>query len=309
MPTNSQILMTLSFLETISEGFGADEPTIPFLRCLAEHAPTERGRRNICQDILSTQDDNHEITVSRLRSLAERYRTGLIIPMAAQGGRTPSVTEHPSRFPAEIDASVIGNLIQEAKLDSHTLRGLTLRRDNFRSLLSGKIDYKSYELEKVQLETPNDTTELTEVAHILPFSLSVGTKDRDTEIQRKAHVWEVISRFAGNDALIHDLNGQDINRLGNVLTLTATERNVFGRLKCWLEAIDGQPNTYCVAGRRAIPDPRLLEIHAACAKVAHASGMGEYIDSVLRDLEDLQVLPENGSSDALMFALNRVSVY
>lgn len=58
-----------------------------------------------------------------------------------------------------------------------------------------------------------------------------------------------------------------------------------------------------------VPDPRYLALHAACAQVAHASGMGEYIDRILRDMEDMRVLPEDGCSDVLTFALHGISVY
>jgi len=54
----------------------------------------------------------------------------------------------------------------------------------------------------------------------------------------------------------------------------------------------------------SLPDPRYLRIHAACAKVAHLSGAGEYVDAVFRDMESIRVLATNGSSaEALGYAL------
>ena len=44
------------------------------------------------------------------------------------------------------------------------------------------------------------------------------------------------------------------------------------------------------------PDPRYLRIHAACARVAHLSAAGEYILTVLRDMETTVVLAKDGSS-------------
>lgn len=53
-----------------------------------------------------------------------------------------------------------------------------------------------------------------------------------------------------------------------------------------------------------LPDPRYLKIHAACARVAHLSGAGEYIQDIFRDMEECRVLAEDGSTaDMLNFAL------
>jgi len=45
-----------------------------------------------------------------------------------------------------------------------------------------------------------------------------------------------------------------------------------------------------------LPDRRYLRVHAACAKVANMSGAGEFIDRMLRDMEDIRVLAADGSS-------------
>lgn len=52
--------------------------------------------------------------------------------------------------------------------------------------------------------------------------------------------------------------------------------------------------------KRPLPDPRYLELHAACARVAHLSGAAEYIDQILREEEVTKVLAfDGGSSDLL----------
>ena len=48
------------------------------------------------------------------------------------------------------------------------------------------------------------------------------------------------------------------------------------------------------------PDPRLLALHAICARVAHMSGSAEYFDQVERDKEEMNVLALDGSSSALL---------
>lgn len=52
-----------------------------------------------------------------------------------------------------------------------------------------------------------------------------------------------------------------------------------------------------------LPSPRYLEIHAACCRIAHLSGAAEYIDNLLRAVEELDVLAEDGgSADVLAYA-------
>jgi hypothetical protein len=55
-----------------------------------------------------------------------------------------------------------------------------------------------------------------------------------------------------------------------------------------------------------IPSPKLIALHAACAKVAHLSGAGAYIDKLDRDADDLDVLAgDGGSSDVLTHVILR----
>ena len=48
------------------------------------------------------------------------------------------------------------------------------------------------------------------------------------------------------------------------------------------------------------PDPLLLGLHAACARVAHMSGAAEFFDQIERDAEDIMVLAFDGSSAPLL---------
>ncbi len=50
----------------------------------------------------------------------------------------------------------------------------------------------------------------------------------------------------------------------------------------------------------ALPDPDLIGLHAACARVAHLSGAAEYFDRLERDVEDATVLASDGSSAYLL---------
>lgn len=53
-----------------------------------------------------------------------------------------------------------------------------------------------------------------------------------------------------------------------------------------------------------LPSSELLALHAACAQAAHLSGAGEYVDQVLKDMEEIGVLARDGtSSDVLYHAI------
>lgn len=55
-----------------------------------------------------------------------------------------------------------------------------------------------------------------------------------------------------------------------------------------------------------VPSPALLALHAACAKVTHFSGVGEYIDQLDKDMEEIGVLAYDGaSSDVLSHVFSR----
>lgn len=49
-------------------------------------------------------------------------------------------------------------------------------------------------------------------------------------------------------------------------------------------------------GKYALPDPALLQAHATIAKIVHACRMAEYVEKILRDLEDIGVMAEDGST-------------
>ena len=50
----------------------------------------------------------------------------------------------------------------------------------------------------------------------------------------------------------------------------------------------------------ALPDPRLLALHAVCARVAHISGAAEYFDDMTWDAEETQILANDGSTALLL---------
>ena len=49
-----------------------------------------------------------------------------------------------------------------------------------------------------------------------------------------------------------------------------------------------------------VPSREYLELHAACARVAHLSAAAEHMDSVIREMEETLVLSSDGDSTAVL---------
>ncbi|KAK2799097.1 hypothetical protein FQN50_008603 [Emmonsiellopsis sp. PD_5] len=115
--------------------------------------------------------------------------------------------------------------------------------------------------------------------------------------------------------MIHLIEGANIDRPSNALTLTPEVHSFFGRFKIFFEAMDDSTHpkhTYKIHpfNRRASvhfklpvtrtlllspnhtvdpPSSRLLALHQAIAIILNLSAAGEYIDRIIRDSEQLWV--------------------
>ncbi|KDQ16182.1 hypothetical protein BOTBODRAFT_31254 [Botryobasidium botryosum FD-172 SS1] len=286
----------------------AEDLTVPMLSAILEHAPQ---RAHVAEEIYCCETDE------KLADLANRYQYGLIVPMRANGAKTPEVGSHPS-----LSSAVENELRNEDMLE------LTKRRQHKQALL--RDGNRCLVTKLLDMGTPSHGEERinTFAAHIIPFSF-LPSSTSEAQIERSSHLFEVLDRFGG--VQLNDENGEKINLLDNVMTLKMELHTLFGQLAIWFEPVLGEENTYQfrklsdvhtgVADRTKVvfstdhpdiplPNPRYLAVHAACAKVVHASGVAEVIDKVLRDLEDLPVLSKDGSSsDLLRAALAAVAVY
>ena len=121
-----------------------------------------------------------------------------------------------------------------------------------------------------------------------------------------------------DNGVAHLIDGVDIDRPRNALTLTSRFHDLFGSFRVYFQATD-QPHTYRIDSNlhpvakapilpivrtlyltetRSIdpPSPRLLAIHYAISQILHLSAAGAYIDRVLRDMDDIGVRAD-GSTD------------
>jgi hypothetical protein len=110
-----------------------------------------------------------------------------------------------------------------------------------------------------------------------------------------------------DNEVIHLIEGDDIDRPRNAITLTRDLHLYFGNFDIFFEAIPGQEqHTYRIRSflpplitpgfpivrtlyltkDRNIepPSPRLLDLHRAIAHILHLSAAGDYIARILRDM-------------------------
>jgi len=169
----------------------------------------------------------------------------------------------------------------------------------------------------------------TSCAHIFAPSTSQGISGDKENVPKHnyaASAWAVMMRMGG--VLVPDeLNGLDVHRLENVMTMENNLHALFDDLSVWFEATDvvnqytlnaispvflaGYPPVVNFVAHvdLPLPDPRYLALHAACARVAHLSGAAEYIDDVNRDIDTTLVLAKDGSSARLLAeAMSRIAI-
>lgn len=106
--------------------------------------------------------------------------------------------------------------------------------------------------------------------------------------------------------VIHLIEGNNIDRPGNAITLTSALHAFFGNFKVVFEPTEEKHKyiirsllhpsilpdfpvtcTLNLTENRTIepPSPRLLALHRAIANIMHLSGAAGYVDEILRDME------------------------
>ncbi|KAI2787034.1 hypothetical protein POX_f07389 [Penicillium oxalicum] len=147
-----------------------------------------------------------------------------------------------------------------------------------------------------------------EVAYILPHCLTtVASEDTDLSDSKK-NALRILDMF--DLGIIYLIDGPKIDSRINALTLTLDYYRLFGEFQIYFERT-GTRHQYRIDSTERSPflldplfpvtrlltlspyrtvDPpssRLLDVHRAIALIMKLSGAGEYIESVLRDMEEL----------------------
>ncbi|EKM48318.1 uncharacterized protein PHACADRAFT_155185 [Phanerochaete carnosa HHB-10118-sp] len=202
------------------------------------------------------------------------------------------------------------SLRQPMDQSRYRAKSLALMRDNYRCMLTGRIDIMAaLHVEALSRELNDDRTQLeaTRCAYIFPEFLAADA-DSDAERQDIAKVWDVIKGF-GYSKIQGELKGLQVHSLRNILTLEVTMHSLFEDPKLWFVPTE-TPNRYVVEASMPglfecgmiprtiefkttesdleLPSGEYLNIHATCCRVYHLSGAAEYFDK-LYDNDDLAV--------------------
>jgi hypothetical protein len=122
-----------------------------------------------------------------------------------------------------------------------------------------------------------------------------------------------------DDGIIHLIEGSDIDRPRNALTLTLDLHQLFGNFEIFFEPTAQPPHSYRIDSTRSgimrnpifplsrtlyltttrtidPPSPRLLTVHRSITRILHLSAAGGYINRILEDL-DRKDTTEDGSTE------------
>ncbi|KAJ9191517.1 hypothetical protein DTO164E3_8803 [Paecilomyces variotii] len=292
-----------------------NDPTKRVLSSFLQFLPPN-GKRVLAEAI--TTFDNET-----LRVLSSHLVTCILFPMKA---RAPTPTITPSPFPDndETVQEVAEFMDRSPSRDVQKwLKKRCLRRDNDRCMVTGVIEDES---SAAQGAPPSVYTGPTELSHIIP--LSIGSwKDKKTD-HKVAQIWATLRKVFPSISM----EPADVNNDDNLMTLFELAHTGFGNFTLALEPT-GAPHEYkilrfkkqstalnvflpppnsrgdCIVRFKKhadvdLPNPVLLETHAALAKILHASGMAEYIENILEEREHVRCLSSDGTTDIgrLLFA-------
>ncbi|KAG8932747.1 hypothetical protein FRC03_007550 [Tulasnella sp. 419] len=297
-----------------------------FLGYMILEAPTDVGRLNFANELMTDSKD------AALCGLAKFYIDHFVRCFKAMKRRTPAPSDPPTRASTDERQDSLREQPTVDVQNHQVAKQKALIRDGYRCVLTGHYDREAYlKIPSVKEEVDSDgcTVVVTRATQILPEAINAGFSGEKEGVKDEysPSIWAALERF-GQAFLPRELEGADIHRLENIITMDMNKQVLFDSLQFWLEPTD-TPNHYKLNAalprylqdvpsfvtlsssdpELPLPSPHYLRIHATCARVAHFSGADKYVDSVLTDLEQLGVLAADGTSaDALRYALSRLAI-
>ncbi|EIW55637.1 uncharacterized protein TRAVEDRAFT_129055 [Trametes versicolor FP-101664 SS1] len=262
-------------------------------------APTEDGRTNVASEIVQCLGD------SELFRLANLYKDHFIRLFFREKDRTPAPSSHSSAPSVGLKNGELRNMSLPTPPSHATAKADALQRDGYRCMLSRRLDVDS--LDNGLIPVDEATTGMvvhTHCTHIFAKSTNEDLSD-SAQAAYAASLHAILHRFGGVDST-EELNGANVHRLENILTLSLDTHTSFDRLQLWLAKIPGMvPSTrvdFTTPDPVTLPLPeaRYLRTHAACARVAHLSGVAECIAKILHEEEVTRVLAADGGSSELL---------
>ncbi|KAH6909765.1 hypothetical protein BKA70DRAFT_1471891 [Coprinopsis sp. MPI-PUGE-AT-0042] len=258
------------------------------------YAPISDGRTFAAGQILECGGD-----ASKLCQLAQLYQDHLLAAFVKKLPESPLEPENNFFF---------GALEEPAPTSPRTAKQAALRRDGFKSIVSGDND-ASYVLacRREGCPIPQGASSLTNAAHII---LGVDSPEPTNKSKWLSTVGVIFQNYGGIDVL-NELDGTQIHSLKNILTLDASSHANFNKLMLWFEPDPFYADSHHFIihaedpsllppdrDRRAtfanadadvehdLPGARFLTIHAAVCRVALLSGAAELMDRFDDQTED-----------------------
>ncbi|CDO70811.1 hypothetical protein BN946_scf184801.g2 [Trametes cinnabarina] len=211
--------------------------------------PSDIARDALLGEVASCNDSSKPDPFEALYGLGKSYVSHIISLFKSARGKTPTPESHPSR--PSFDRLQADHLqeLQPSPRDHSSAKKSALVRDNFRCMVSGKVDDNSERAGLTQ-RLPNEMITVTQCCHIFPDALEAVSPARhgDKE-QAVSSVWTFLDRFGFQDVckeLMGATAGFNPHHLENILTLEINAHVLFDRLDLWFEAVEGQPNMYHV---------------------------------------------------------------
>ncbi|CAH0044959.1 unnamed protein product [Clonostachys solani] len=259
---------------------------------------------------------------SSIFSFADYLFENFFMPLKASTRKTPQPTPGSQSAVLALQQGAVTFLGTPERVSA--LRGACLIRDRHRCVITRRFDIEQVKRQqKASQELQDDDgnslaghTRFSnlEVAHIIPHSLTRLNANSELDPSKVAAL-AILNMFDVGAAFL--IEGINIDRPGNALTLTPNMHYHFGAFDIYFEPVEGQNHTYYIrsflidgliddipttrtlflAESRTIdpPSPRLLAIHRAIGHILHLSGAGGYIDDIIRDYEELHA-KEDGST-------------
>jgi len=325
--------------ETVIPHSGIGAGTLLF--SLMHYAPgasstaTPAGSLHVANEILKVTDKagtSEEEKLQALLDLAQAWFQHLLVPIH-------SITRVRTAAPSDSETPTLQDtetLIEKASCnDQKALRSLLFKRQNGRCYISGlqgikfgrEIDPTLTPVDRIKrLAKPYRSGEIkvaVDATHIIPFALSsVDTREK---LYNSAVTWQMLKAWCSLD--INDYVRDKMNTAQNVLLMEVGLHATFRKFYWFLDPVmdtegNALPNRYIVCSGPgdcpydseeiefttadpmiALPDPKLISIHTAFAKVLYASAAGDYLDYTWDSLEDQSTLASDGSSDAVALGL------
>ncbi|KAL9708594.1 hypothetical protein Ac2012v2_008139 [Leucoagaricus gongylophorus] len=295
------------------------------LMAMLDHAPTDSGRRYVATVLAIAGTKG----VDAVTEAADQWLEHMFFKMLSISRAT---TTQPTRsFTPTLDNTA--QRIEKAdRTEQKALRESVQRRERDRCAITGAFDSQvALTLMSQELPFPSGLRQFLEAAHIIPLSLNGFDKNRSSELREAAITWDMLRSWTGID--LGKLVGSKINTPENTILMCRDQHLDFGRYRWYLDkdAYPDNPNKYKAQGSRSNyrftsgeatrdveflasaesmvkpPDPEIIRIHAAFARVLSLSGAIDYFDKVELSAEQLGGLSTDGTSDLELLLTGRLA--